>query len=107
METKTYPQLVQEILETLPEKGPLDRDDVRVWHQYHTYLVNLLEQRGYAWRGESFKNQGWAVLLVVKAAREHVPVVAFITGADTTGCMRIFLRQLEEGLVEWRQDQYK
>lgn len=106
METKTYPELVCEILEQIPEEGPLARDDVRVWHEFHYYNVNLLEQRGLAWRGESFKNQGWSCLLVVKVARGRIPLVAFITGEDTTGCMRIFLRQLAEGTVEWRDDKF-
>lgn len=106
MVTKTYPELIAESIEAMPATGPLDRDDVKVWHDYVYYLANLLEPHGMVWRGESVKNLGWAVMLVVKVARDGVPLVAFVTERGTTDCMRVFLRQLSQGHVNWVPDKF-
>ena len=102
----TFWNLVQEVLENLPEEGPLSREEVEVWARWHLLLVNCFEQRDWIYRGESFKDQGWAMLLVVKGAHEGTPLVAFVTEKTPTDCMRVFLRMMDEGRVEWREDKF-
>ena len=42
-------------------------------------VVQILEASGHAWRGHSFKNQGWAVLMVWKSYYKEHPIVVFVT----------------------------
>lgn len=104
--TTVYWESVLEELERLPESGPVTREDVIVWARWHMMLVNCFEEVGWVYRGESFKDQGWATLLVVKGAHEGTPLVAFVTERTPTDCMKVFLRQMDEGRVEWREDKF-
>jgi len=97
---------LERALESLPEGGPLKRDDIMTYILFNEYLVNLLEAAGLYWRGQSFSNRGWAVLLVVKAAKGDTPYVGFVTERTTTACMRVFLRKLGEGSVNWKPDKF-
>jgi hypothetical protein len=106
LEKKTFPQELDKVIATLPTEGPLTRDEVRTWAYWMLLLVNLLDAEGLYYRGESFKSQGWATLLVVKVARDGIPLVAFVTERTPTACMGVFLRQLEERRVEWRDDRF-
>lgn len=106
MASKTFQESIADELSKLPEEGPLPRENVRIWFEFVEYLANLYERLGLVRRGESFKNQGWAELLVAKVARDGVPLVAFITAQTTTDCMRVFLRQLDENMVQWREDKF-
>lgn len=103
---KTAEQLVDGVLAKIPEEGPLPREDVKTWWRWIVHLVNILEAMGYHYRGESLKDQGWATLLVLKVAKDGVPLVAFITERDTTSCMRRVLRELDAGGCSWREDKY-
>lgn len=103
---KTAEALVDEVLEQLPLEGPLTKDDVKVWWQWHVQIVNILEELGYYYRGESWKNQGWSTLLVLKVVLDGVPLVVFYTERDPTACMRGALRNLAAGTVAWRDDKF-
>jgi len=103
---ETYPEVVEKVLQCVPVDGPLPREHVRIWWRWHDMLVNLLQASGVFYRGESIKNQGWATLLVVKGAVDGTPVVAFVTERTPTDCMRVFLRQVDERRVEWKEDKF-
>ena len=106
MPTKTYWDTVEEMAARLDEDGPMPRADVLTLWKWDQMKVNLLDDKGLTWRGESFKNQGWSVLMVLKVAQGTTPLVVFITEKDTTGCVRVLLRMLEEGLLELREDKF-
>jgi hypothetical protein len=107
METPTkFWDLVKERLELLPEEGPLTRTEVETWARWHLTLVNCFEQRQWTYRGASIRYDGWATLLVVKGAHEGTPYVCFVTERTTTDCMRVFLRMMDEGRVEWKEDKF-
>jgi hypothetical protein len=103
---KTFWDGVEQELAKLPDDGPITQKEVRVWAKWHTQLVNLLESIGYYYRGESFKDQGWSTLLVLKVAREGTPLVAFVTERTPTDCMRVCLDLIEGGRVGWREDRF-
>lgn len=102
----TFPEAIEKELEKLDEVGPLSREDVRTWFLFHEYSVNLLADEGLVIRGTSFKDRGWSHLLVVKVAREGIPLVGFFTERSPTTCMRAFLKMLRDGRVEWREDKF-
>lgn len=106
MATETYPEAVFRIAGTLPAEGPLTKGDVEIWAKWHLLLDQILKPYGLTYRGESFKDQGWSTLLVVKLARDVTPLVVFVTERGATGCMRVFLRQLEENRLELREDKF-
>jgi len=103
---KTAEMLVDDELAKLEEEGPLPREDVKTWWRWIVHIVNILEAMGLHYRGESIKNQGWATLLVLKVARDGVPLVVFCTERDTTACMRRVLRELDAGTIQFREDKY-
>lgn len=104
--TKSALDLLWECLDALPETGPCTRAEVWTLYRFSEYLVNFLERERLQWRGTSFKNNGWSVLMVMKVARDKVPLVAFITERSTRGCMRVFLRRLNEHAVNWVPDKF-
>lgn len=106
MVKKTFQEALETELEKLPTEGPLTRQDVDVWAWWHLRLVNCLEELNTQYRGETVKVQAWATLLVVKGTVSGVPVVAFVTERDTTHCMRIFRRMVEERRVDWKEDKF-
>lgn len=106
MTQQTFWESVLEVLNTCDEEGPLPRKDLEVWAWWFTRLVNVFEDQGWFYRGASIKYQGWSTLLVVKAARQGIPYVVFITERTTTDCMRVFRRLWSENRVEWREDKF-
>jgi len=102
----TTEELVDLQIAKLDEEGYPSRDDVKVWWRWCEHLVNILEGLGYFYRGESWKYQGWSTLLVLKVARDGVPLVVFYTERNTTACMRGLLKQLDEGSAQFRKDQF-
>lgn len=71
------------------------------------YLVNLADEDGWSYDGHSMKVGVPMCMLVVKATIEEVPYVVFTSARTTMGCVVTFLRKLEEGLLEWREDRYR
>jgi hypothetical protein len=103
---KPVPERERKLIEQMFESEPGLAEDLLVEHLFCTYIVNLLEDAGFEWRGQSLRDQGWCVLLVMKVTRSGVPLVAFVSERNTTGCMRVFLRKLEEGAVNWQKDKF-
>lgn len=84
----------------------VDPDWMRTVYMYNEYLVNLLDDEGVDFRGESFKYGIPMCLLVVKGTIGDKHVVSFINGLNRIGCYNTFLHQLEMGEVMWRVDKY-
>lgn len=79
---------------------------IQTEHLFCSYILNILEGLGLAWRGQSIKNNGWSVLLVLKVARDGIPLVGFITERTTTDCMRVALTRLREDRMTWTKDKF-
>lgn len=90
----------------LPDTGPVSRTDVLLWVDFHYYVVNLLEEQGLTFRGYTVRDKGWATLLVMKVVRGDLPLVAFFTERDTTGCIKVFFRKLANETLAWVPDKY-
>jgi hypothetical protein len=107
METQTnFWDLVEQYLDMLPEEGPLARGEVEAWAWWHLHMVNVLEERGFTYRGASIRYDGWSTFMVVKAKHEDTPLVVFITERSTTHCMRAFKRMCDEGDAKWVKDKF-
>lgn len=71
------------------------------------YIVNLSEADGWVYDGHSVKVGVPMCTLTVKAHIEGVPQVVFTSARTTISCVRVFIRKLEEDLLEWRPDQFR
>lgn len=102
----TFWGLVEKELEKLPVEGPLPRDDVETWAWWNGRMVNVLEAADITYRGTSIRYNEWSTMMVVKVSMGDAPWVVFVTERDTTGCMRLFRRLLQEDRVKWKADQF-
>ena len=71
------------------------------------YLVNLADADGWSLDGHTWRESQSLGCLVVKATIEETPYVVFTNAHDLVSGMRIFLRKLEAGLLEWIPDKYR
>lgn len=84
----------------------LEVGELRTLAMFVMYLVNLAEHDGWVLRGHSWKESEYLGCLVVKAEVAGVPSVVFTNAKTLVGGMRIFLRKLEGGFLEWVPDKY-
>ena len=96
----------EEALQRWTDERFVSRADIRTVSMFTGYIVNLAEDDGWAFCGYSLRAGSPMSLLVVKGAIEGVRHVVFTSARTTTGCMRIFLRKMEEGLLEWTPDKF-
>lgn len=85
----------------------VSQEDLWAMAMFNLYLVNLASEDGWEYYGHSFKNSAPLAILVVKATMDGLPVVVFTSGRDPMGCIRIFIRKLEQGLLEWSADKFR
>lgn len=74
---------------------------------FFLYIVNLSDADGWEYNGHSLKVGVPMCTLTVKATIEGTPQVVFTSGRDATACVRVFIRKLEEDLLEWQPDRYR
>ena len=74
---------------------------------FHMYLVNLAEDDGWSYAGHSLKLGTPMSVLVVKSWHDETPMVVFTNARTPTGCIRVFMRKLAGGMLEWREDKYR
>lgn len=84
----------------------LTRDQLRTVAMFTMYLVNLAEHDGWSVRGYSWKDSEYLGCLVVKGIVDGVPSVVFTNAKTPIAGMRIFLRKLEGGFLEWVPDRF-
>jgi hypothetical protein len=82
-------------------------EQIRDLAMFSLYLVNLAEADGWEYSGHSYRTGSPMGTLVVKAYRDDIPLVVFTSGRTYISCVRMFLRKLDAGLLEWRDDQYR
>lgn len=82
---------------------------IQVWAaaMFLMYIVNLAEADDWQYDGHSLKVGTPMCTLTVKATIEGTPQVVFTSGRTTISCVRIFIRKLEEDLLEWQPDRYR
>lgn len=97
----------RESLEGWTDERMVTKEDLWAMAMFNLYIVNLAEADGWHYYGHSFKNSQPLAVLVVKATLDDLPVVVFTSGRDTMGCIRIFIRKLEQGLLEWTKDKFR
>lgn len=108
MELTDFPALMNILngLEGTTQQADGYLDEIKTLTTYGVYLVNLLDERDVAYRGESFKYGVPMCLLVVKVSIQDEPYVCFVNALSRTNCYRIFLRRWLEDSVEWRPDKF-
>lgn len=94
-------------LEGWTDERMVSRDQLWALAMFVLYLVNLGEADGWSYDGHSLKVGVPMSTLTVRATIEGVPYVVFTSGRTTMACIRVFMRKLEEGLLEWCPDRYR
>lgn len=82
------------------------KDELVALYMYKKYLVNLLDDEGLEYRGESVKYGVPMVLLVVKVTRDGAGLVTFVSALNIISCYKTFIARLISDTVEWREDQF-
>lgn len=85
----------------------ISRQQLRALAMFYMYLVNLSEADGWVYDGHSFKVGTPMSCLTVKATIDGIPQVVFTSGRTAISCVVTFVRKLEEGWLEWRNDRYR
>lgn len=81
-------------------------DDVWNILMWGLYGRDVLSQFGYGVYAWNFRQLNGNTQLVLKATESGVPLVAFITGASTMGCIEQMFDLLETGHLKWQKDKY-
>lgn len=95
-----------EALEGWTDHRFVSREELRALAMFSLYLVNLAEADGWEYVGHSFKRGAVMSTLVVKAIKDELPVVVFTSARGHTSCVVVFLRKLDAGVLEWRDDRF-
>ena len=85
----------------------LTREAIRALYLFVEYIVNLGDEDGWEYSGHSFKRSLPLSTLVIKAVIDDTYVVSFISGRTFLNYIRIFLRHVNAGTLEWRRDKYR
>ncbi len=85
----------------------LSRRQLEDLGMFSMYLVNLSEDDGWTYDGHSYKAGVGMNCLTVRATIEGVPYVVFTSGRTYTACVSIFLRKLDQELLEWVPDKFR
>ena len=103
------PHLVKfrEALTDWTDERFITADELYALAVFFLYLVNLAELDEWEYNGHSLKVAVPMCTLTVKARVDNIPVVVFTSGRTPTGCVKMFIRKYEAGLLEWRDDQYR
>ncbi|MGB7033874.1 MAG: hypothetical protein WBF29_20740 [Syntrophobacteria bacterium] len=88
--------------------------DMRVMHVddlydlllFHSYGQKVLSQNGLTLMGHQVRRKNGQWLLTVKVTQNDTPLIAYITSGTPTGCIRLFVTQLETDRLRWSQDRY-
>jgi len=100
-------QTFEQSLSTWTDSRFLTRDQLRTVAMFTLYLVNLAEADGWQLDGYSWKQSDYLGCLVVKATVAGIPSVVFTNAKTPIGGMKVFLRKLDAGLLEWIPDKFR
>lgn len=97
---------VQSIIEHLVSNDQRYIDDTSDLLLWGYYGPEVLSQFGYGYSGAIFRQHRDSTKMTVKVTDSGVPLVAFITSASTTGCVRRFFDLLHADKLKWQKDKY-
>lgn len=104
--TKKILEYLQTIETTYTDCRVLSQTELRVLVWFFLYGENVFSQVGLSWRGCSFRQSMTTCLLVVKASRGDIPLVAFCTDRTPIGCVLAFCKNWHADKVAWTGDKY-
>lgn len=94
-------------LEDWTDERFISRQQLSDLAMFIMYLVNLADEEGWVYTGHSLTiGLPWS-RLVVRGVVGGVPSVVFCSGQTTAACIRIFMRKMEGGLLEWSKDRFR
>lgn len=102
-----YVEGFRESLKAWTDHRFVSADQLEALAMFYLYLVNLAEEDGWAYAGHSMKLGTPMCCLVVKSWHDDIPMVVFTNARTPVGCIRIFLRKLDQGLLEWMKDKFR
>lgn len=105
LETKRE-ERVWHIIDKLAAKDKAYIDDVFDILTWAHYGQEVFSQFGYGLAGWVFRQQAGSVRATVKVSEGGIPLVAFQTSANTTGCISAILDRLWDDRVVWQKDKY-
>lgn len=85
----------------------LKKTELYALAMFFLYLVNLSDEGGWVYDGHSLKIALPMSTLTVKAHIDGIPYVVFTSGRDGMACVRVFIRKVEEDMLEWQADRYR
>lgn len=94
-------------LEGWTDERFITREEIRAVAMFTKYLVNLLEEQGATYDGHSLQVNLPLSRLIVRGTIDDIPHVVFTSGRTPIACIRIFVRKVEEDLLEWTPDKYR
>ncbi|MCK5292848.1 MAG: hypothetical protein KAR39_12635 [Thermoplasmata archaeon] len=96
-----------EALEGWTDQRFVSRQQIRDHARFLMYIVNLADDDGWQYDGHALKLGHRMATLTVKATIDDTPQVVFTSGRTTSGCIRAFLRKLDEDELVWVPDKYR
>lgn len=99
-----YP--VQAAMEQWTDKRIIDDKCLENLLLFLLYGQTVFSQNGLRLHGFSSRQKGDQTILTVKVSQDGVPLVAFITGSTTIGCIERLLDLFEDDRLTWRKDKY-
>lgn len=97
---------VKSILDHLVSSDQRYIDDVSDLLLWGFYGPDVLSQFGYGYCGSIFRQHRDSTKMTVKVMDSGTPLVAFITSASPTGCVRRFFDLLHDDKLKWQKDKY-
>lgn len=94
-------------LEGWTDERMISRDDLEALTMFNMYIVNLASDDGWVYNGHSLNYTQVNSRLVVRGTIDGIPHVVFSSGRTPMGCVRAFLRKMDEGWLEWSVDRFR
>lgn len=101
-----YLDEVAAAMEQWTDMRVLHVDDLEDLVLFWCYVPKALSQLGIRFKGYQLRQRDGQYLLMVKGSQNDTPLVVFLTSATTTGCVRLFVSQLEGDRLNWVRDKY-
>lgn len=102
-----YLEQFKKSLEGWTDERFVSRAELQNLAMFSMYIVNLAEEDGWGYAGHSWKESEHLGCLVVKADRDGIPQVVFTSARTYTEGIRVFLKKMDAGFLEWRDDKYR
>jgi hypothetical protein len=99
-----YP--LQAAMEQWTDQRVISAEDLEDLLLFVLYMPKVTSRMGVKLQGFTCRQKQGQYLMTIKAKEEGVPLVVFITGESTIGCMSRFLNLWERDRLSWTKDRY-